>query len=167
MTSVVALDGLTSFLRLKYATYSCKRMRHSPTIGAIYLVQWQKLEEAGDFKCVFVVYCVLESKLISSSEWIVESVGQLYVDKSLALRRSWFDLLYNWHPNSELLYNNSLLELIYFLIIGWVVYRSNTLSPLWIRYWYCTVNLNILLLHYLYEIRFKNLIFRQSLRCSP
>ena len=62
MTSAVALDGVTSFLRLKYATYSCKRMRHSLTIGAIYLVQWQKLEEAGDFKCVFVVYCVLDSK---------------------------------------------------------------------------------------------------------
>ena len=30
--------------------------------------------------------------------------------------RSWFDLLYNWPPNSELLLNNSLLELIYFLI---------------------------------------------------
>ena len=29
---------------------------------------------------------------------------------------SWFDLLYNWPPNSELLLNNSLLELIYFLI---------------------------------------------------
>ena len=29
--------------------------------------------------------------------------------------RSWFDLLYNWPPNSELLLNNSLLELIYFL----------------------------------------------------
>ena len=32
MTSVVVLDGVTSFLRLKYATYSCKRMRHCPTI---------------------------------------------------------------------------------------------------------------------------------------
>ena len=29
--------------------------------------------------------------------------------------RSWFDLLYNWPPNSELLLTNSLLELIYFL----------------------------------------------------
>ena len=38
-----------------------------------------KLEEAGDFKCVFVVYCVLESKEISSCMSV----------------RSWFDLLYN------------------------------------------------------------------------
>ena len=29
--------------------------------------------------------------------------------------RSWFDLLYNWPPNSELLLNKSLLELIFFL----------------------------------------------------
>ena len=28
---------------------------------------------------------------------------------------SLFDLLYNWPPNSELLLNKSLLELIYFL----------------------------------------------------
>ena len=36
-------------------------------------------------------------------------VGQFYADKSLA-PREWFDLLYNWHPNSEPLLNNSLLE---------------------------------------------------------
>ena len=42
MTPVVALDGVVSFLRLKDATYSCKRMRHSPTIGGISSVQWRK-----------------------------------------------------------------------------------------------------------------------------
>ena len=42
MTSVMALDGVTSFLRFKYATYSCKRMRHSPTIGGNSSVQWRK-----------------------------------------------------------------------------------------------------------------------------
>ena len=31
-----------------------------------------KLEEAEDFKCVIVVYCVLESECISSSACIVE-----------------------------------------------------------------------------------------------
>ena len=40
MMSVVALDGVTSFLHFKYATYSCKRIRHSPTIGWISSVQW-------------------------------------------------------------------------------------------------------------------------------
>ena len=58
MTSIVALDGVTSFLRLKDVTYSCKRMRHSPTIGRISSFNGGKLEEAEDFKCVFVVYCV-------------------------------------------------------------------------------------------------------------
>ena len=56
------------------------------------------MEEAGDFKCVFVVYCVLESKEISSC----------------MSARLWFDLLYNWPPNIELLLNNTMLELIYF-----------------------------------------------------
>ena len=62
MTSVMVLDSITSFLRLKDVTNTCKRMRHSPTIGGISSVQWQKLEEAEAFKCVFVAYCVLESK---------------------------------------------------------------------------------------------------------
>ena len=58
MTSVVALDAVTSYLRLNDVTYSCKRMRHSPTIGG----NGGKFEEAEDFKCVLVVYCVLKSK---------------------------------------------------------------------------------------------------------
>ena len=62
MTSVMALDGVTSFLNLNDPTYSGKTMRHSPTIVGISSVQWQKLKEAEDFKCVYVVYCVLESK---------------------------------------------------------------------------------------------------------
>ena len=62
MTSFVALDGVTSFLRLKNVTITCKRMRRSLSIGGSSSVQWRKLEEAEDFECVFVVYSVLESK---------------------------------------------------------------------------------------------------------
>ena len=43
MTLVVVLDGVTSFLRLNDVTYSCKRMRHSPTISGISSVQWRKV----------------------------------------------------------------------------------------------------------------------------
>ena len=43
MTSDMALDSVTSFLRLNDATCSCKRMLHSPTIGRISSVQWQKV----------------------------------------------------------------------------------------------------------------------------
>ena len=43
MTSVVALDGVTSFLPLKVITNTCKGMRHSPTIGGISSVQWGKV----------------------------------------------------------------------------------------------------------------------------
>ena len=35
MTSVMALDGVTSFLRWKDVTYTCKYMRHNPTIDGI------------------------------------------------------------------------------------------------------------------------------------
>ena len=46
MTSVMALDGITSFLSLNDATYSGKPMRYSPTIGGISSVQWQKIERS-------------------------------------------------------------------------------------------------------------------------
>ena len=63
MTSVMALDSATSFLRLKDFTNTCKCMQHSPTIGGNYLVKYGgMLEEAEDFKCVFVVYCALKLK---------------------------------------------------------------------------------------------------------
>ena len=62
MTSFMVLDGVTSFLRMKDVTITCKRMRRSLSIGGSYSVQCRKLEEAEDFKCVFVAYCVLELK---------------------------------------------------------------------------------------------------------
>ena len=60
MTSVMALDGVTSFLFLKDITNTSKRVRHSRTIGGNSSVQWRK--DAEDFKCVFFVQRVLESK---------------------------------------------------------------------------------------------------------
>ena len=62
MTSFMALDDVTSFLRLYDVT--CKRMRRSLSIGGSSSLQCNggKLEEAEDFECVFVIYCVLESK---------------------------------------------------------------------------------------------------------
>ena len=62
LTPGVVLDGVTLFLRLKDITNTCESMRHSPTIGGNSSVQWRNLKEAEDFKCVFIVYCVLESK---------------------------------------------------------------------------------------------------------
>ena len=62
MTSFMALDGVTSCLRLKDVTITCKRMRRSQSIGGSSSVQWRKLEEAADLECVFVNYCGLESK---------------------------------------------------------------------------------------------------------
>ena len=54
LTSFVtgALDGITSFLRLKDVTNTCKRI----ISAGILQCNGGKLEEADDFKCVFVVY---------------------------------------------------------------------------------------------------------------
>ena len=62
MTSVMALDGVTSFCRLKDVTNTCKHMRNSPSFAGLPQCNGVKLEDADDFKCVFVVYCVFESK---------------------------------------------------------------------------------------------------------
>ena len=60
----MALDGVTSFVRLKDVANAFTRtcMRRSLTIGGIIQCNGGKLEESEVFKCVFVVYCVLESK---------------------------------------------------------------------------------------------------------
>ena len=64
MTSILALGGVTSFLRLKDVTYSCKInvCDTGQLLTGFLQCNGGKLEEAEDFKCVFVVYCVLESK---------------------------------------------------------------------------------------------------------
>ena len=43
MTSVMVLDGVKLFLRLKDVTNTRKRMQHSPTISRISSVQWRKV----------------------------------------------------------------------------------------------------------------------------
>ena len=63
MTSFKVLDGVTLFLRLKDVTITCKRIGRSLSIGGRSSVQWRKVGgKAEDFECVFVFYCVLESK---------------------------------------------------------------------------------------------------------
>ena len=55
MTSFMALDGVTLFLRLKDVTNACKRMLHSLTIGKFFSAMaenWKKLKTSN----------VLESK---------------------------------------------------------------------------------------------------------
>ena len=59
MTSFMALDSVTSFLRLKDVTNTCERMRRGLSIGGSSSVQTRK---ADDFKFVFVVYCAIKSK---------------------------------------------------------------------------------------------------------
>ena len=44
ITSAMAVDVVTSFLRLKdVLTYTCKYMRHNPTFGGTSSVQWRKV----------------------------------------------------------------------------------------------------------------------------
>ena len=43
MTSFMALDGVTSFLRLKDVTNECKRMRRSLSIGGSFSVLKRKV----------------------------------------------------------------------------------------------------------------------------
>ena len=62
MTSFMTLDDVTSFLRLKDVTKTWKRLRRSPSMAGVLQCNGGNLEEAEDFKCVFVVYFVLEAK---------------------------------------------------------------------------------------------------------
>ena len=87
MTSFMALDGVTSFLRLKDVTITCKRTRRSLNIGGSSSVQWRKVGRSWRLRMRF-------RRLLCA----------LVIWSSLQLT-----------SNSELLLNNSLLELIYFL----------------------------------------------------
>ena len=54
MTSFMALNGVTSFLRLKDVTNTCKSMCLSLSIGGSSSCNGGNLEEAEDFKCVLL-----------------------------------------------------------------------------------------------------------------
>ena len=62
MTSVMALNGVTSFLRLKELQIHVNVCDTVQLLAGILQCNAGKLEETEDFKCVFVIYCVLESK---------------------------------------------------------------------------------------------------------
>ena len=53
MTSFMALDGVTSFLRVKDVTITCKRMRHRPTIGGM-VESLKKLATSNVFSAFIV-----------------------------------------------------------------------------------------------------------------
>ena len=53
MTSFIALDGVTSFLRLEDVTITCKRMRCSLSIGGSYSVQWRKVGRSWRLQMCF------------------------------------------------------------------------------------------------------------------
>ena len=90
MTSFMALDGVTSFyawktLQLRVSIYDVVQV-----LAGVLQCNGGKMEEAEGVECVFVVYCVKNRKrsvpvreLLSNNSLFV---GQLYEDKSLALR---------------------------------------------------------------------------------
>ena len=53
MTSFMALDGETSFLRLKHVTITCKRMRRSLSIGGSSSVRWRKVGRSWRLRMCF------------------------------------------------------------------------------------------------------------------
>ena len=53
MTSFMALDGVTSFLRLKDVTITCKGMRGSLRIGGRSSVQWRKVGRSWRLRICF------------------------------------------------------------------------------------------------------------------
>ena len=59
----MTLDRVTLFLRLKDVTNTCINICETVQLSVGFLqFNGEKLEEDEDFKCIFVVYCVLESK---------------------------------------------------------------------------------------------------------
>ena len=53
MTSFIALEVVTPFLRLKDVTFTCKRMRRSLSIGGSSSVQWRKVGRSWRLRISF------------------------------------------------------------------------------------------------------------------
>ena len=119
MTSFMALDGVTSFLSLKDVTISCKRMQRSLSIGVSSSVQWRKVERSWRLRmCFRRLLCVrIEiDQLQCVNFWLIIhclSVSCTKINHSRCTLMIWSSLQLT--SNSELLLDNSLLELIYFL----------------------------------------------------
>ena len=62
MTSVMALEGVTSFRRLKDVKTLLNVCETGRRLAGFLQCNGGKLEEAEDFKSVFIVYCEFESK---------------------------------------------------------------------------------------------------------
>ena len=58
----MALNDVRSFLSLKDVTNTCYVCDTVQLLVVFLQCKGGKLEEAEDFNCVFVIYCVLESK---------------------------------------------------------------------------------------------------------
>ena len=84
----MALNGVTSFIRWKDVTYTCKYMRHNPTIGgtvsSAMAESWKKLNTVN----IFLSFIVCKNLKALFRELLNNNllfVGQLYEDKSLVL----------------------------------------------------------------------------------
>ena len=103
-------------LERRYIT--CKCMRRSLSIGGSSSGQWRKVGRSWRLPMCFCrLLCIrIEiDQLQCVNCWVIIHCLSVSCTKINRAARSWFDLHYNWPPNSELLLNNSLLELIYFL----------------------------------------------------
>ena len=93
-------------LRWKDVTYTRKYMRHNPTIGWISSVQWRKVGRGWRLQMYFCRSLCVKIKidqLYFVNYWIIIYCLSVNCTKINHLcYASWFDLLYNWPPNSEL-----------------------------------------------------------------
>ena len=114
MTSVIALNGVTSFWRWKDDTQhallnSCETVRF---FGGMSSVQLRKVRRRWSLQIWFCSFLCVRSEIDQLKHvncWVIIHCWSVSCEFVI------LQLLYNWPPNSELLLNNSLLELIYFL----------------------------------------------------
>ena len=74
MASFVALDGVTSFLRLIDVTITCKRMRRSLSIGGSSSVQWRKVGRSWRLQmcfCRLVYVRIAIDQLQCVNYWVI------------------------------------------------------------------------------------------------
>ena len=95
MTSFMALDGVTSFLRLKDVSVTCKRMRRSLSIGGSSSVQWRKVGRSWRlrmcFRCLLCVGIEID-QLQCLNCWLIIHCLEVSCkeDQITSAQREWF-----------------------------------------------------------------------------
>ena len=96
---------------------ACEQQHYSQNCWLDFFMRWWTVGRIWQIQLLFLCFLCVRIKIdqfLCVFCWVINHTLSVSC-KQTNHSRSWFDLLYNWPPNSDLILNKSLLQLIYFL----------------------------------------------------